>query len=125
MQTVINYDMPSELALYLHRVGRTARAGEKGRSISLVGEGDRAMLKAAMKRSDEDKVRHRLVPAENLKSMRDRLEVIKGEVAEVLKEEVEEKAVCSDISECAVYGSVYASYLLHRSAVPRWNSIRG
>jgi ATP-dependent RNA helicase DDX27 len=31
IETVINYDMPSQLAQYLHRVGRTARAGEKGR----------------------------------------------------------------------------------------------
>jgi superfamily II DNA/RNA helicase len=29
--TVINYDMPGQLAQYLHRVGRTARAGTKGR----------------------------------------------------------------------------------------------
>ena len=33
IQTVINYDMPSELAQYLHRVGRTARAGMKGRFV--------------------------------------------------------------------------------------------
>jgi superfamily II DNA/RNA helicase len=31
IETVINYDMPGQLAQYLHRVGRTARAGEKGR----------------------------------------------------------------------------------------------
>jgi ATP-dependent RNA helicase DDX27 len=31
VETVINYDMPSQLAQYLHRVGRTARAGKKGR----------------------------------------------------------------------------------------------
>ena len=35
VQTVINYDMPSQLAQYLHRVGRTARAGEKGRWVRL------------------------------------------------------------------------------------------
>jgi ATP-dependent RNA helicase DDX27 len=31
IHTVINYDMPGQLAQYLHRVGRTARAGEEGR----------------------------------------------------------------------------------------------
>ena len=31
IETVINYDMPGQLAQYLHRVGRTARAGQKGR----------------------------------------------------------------------------------------------
>lgn len=33
IETVINYDMPGQLAQYLHRVGRTARAGEKGRYV--------------------------------------------------------------------------------------------
>ena len=31
IETVVNYDMPGQLAQYLHRVGRTARAGGKGR----------------------------------------------------------------------------------------------
>lgn len=33
VETVINYDMPGQLAQYTHRVGRTARAGRKGRSV--------------------------------------------------------------------------------------------
>lgn len=37
---VINYDLPRDPADYVHRVGRTARAGRKGTSISLVGVRD-------------------------------------------------------------------------------------
>ena len=33
VETVINYDMPAQHAQYLHRVGRTARAGKKGRYV--------------------------------------------------------------------------------------------
>ena len=33
---VINYDMPTSLASYTHRVGRTARAGSKGRATTLI-----------------------------------------------------------------------------------------
>lgn len=33
VETVINYDMPGQLAQYLHRVGRTARAGQRGRLV--------------------------------------------------------------------------------------------
>lgn len=33
IKTIINYDMPGQLAQYLHRVGRTARAGQKGRYV--------------------------------------------------------------------------------------------
>jgi ATP-dependent RNA helicase DDX27 len=31
IETVINYDMPGQIEQYVHRVGRTARAGKKGR----------------------------------------------------------------------------------------------
>ena len=33
---VINYDVPNQELLYFHRIGRTARAGAKGRAITLV-----------------------------------------------------------------------------------------
>ncbi len=33
---VINYDLPFDNEIYIHRIGRTARAGAKGRAISLV-----------------------------------------------------------------------------------------
>lgn len=33
---VINYDVPYEVEDYVHRIGRTARAGEDGMSITLV-----------------------------------------------------------------------------------------
>jgi ATP-dependent RNA helicase DeaD len=42
---VINYDMPEEPNMYFHRVGRTARAGEKGTSISLVSREDHDIFK--------------------------------------------------------------------------------
>ncbi|GAB7346429.1 hypothetical protein MBLNU457_5126t1 [Dothideomycetes sp. NU457] len=37
---VINYDIPRDADDYIHRVGRTARAGRRGVSISLVGQRD-------------------------------------------------------------------------------------
>ncbi|EME88242.1 uncharacterized protein MYCFIDRAFT_159470 [Pseudocercospora fijiensis CIRAD86] len=37
---VINYDLPRNPDDYIHRVGRTARAGRKGMAISLVGQRD-------------------------------------------------------------------------------------
>ena len=37
---VINYDMPDDPLMYFHRVGRTARAGKKGTSISLISRED-------------------------------------------------------------------------------------
>jgi ATP-dependent RNA helicase RhlB len=37
---VVNYDLPAEAENYVHRIGRTARAGKTGRAIALVGEQD-------------------------------------------------------------------------------------
>jgi superfamily II DNA/RNA helicase len=38
---VINFDLPGDHDVYVHRVGRTGRAGRRGVGITLVGEGDR------------------------------------------------------------------------------------
>ncbi|KAI0639386.1 DEAD-domain-containing protein [Trametes polyzona] len=94
IETVINYDMPGQLAQYLHRVGRTARAGKKGRSVTLVGEADRKLLKAAIKHSSsEDQVRHRQVPPEVVAKWSQKLDSLKGEISEILQEEKEEKHI--------------------------------
>jgi ATP-dependent RNA helicase DeaD len=41
---VINYDMPEDVETYVHRVGRTARAGRTGEAITFVAEGDLEMF---------------------------------------------------------------------------------
>jgi superfamily II DNA/RNA helicase len=41
---VINYHLPNDLENYLHRVGRTARAGRKGLVINLVTERDAPLM---------------------------------------------------------------------------------
>ncbi len=46
---VINFDMPEDLDTYVHRVGRTARAGRSGTAITFVGQYDIEMF---------DKLRH-------------------------------------------------------------------
>lgn len=38
--TVINYDIPRDPDVYIHRVGRTARAGRKGDAVTFVGQRD-------------------------------------------------------------------------------------
>ena len=38
---VINYDAPHDAEDYVHRIGRTARAGRQGSAITLIGERDR------------------------------------------------------------------------------------
>jgi ATP-dependent RNA helicase RhlE len=42
---VVNYDVPREHETYLHRIGRTGRAGERGRAITFVPPEQRSALK--------------------------------------------------------------------------------
>lgn len=46
VELVINYDVPRNPDDYVHRVGRTARAGRKGEAITLVGQRDVALFLA-------------------------------------------------------------------------------
>jgi len=41
---VVNYDLPLVAADYIHRIGRTGRAGLAGRAVSLFSPGERALL---------------------------------------------------------------------------------
>jgi ATP-dependent RNA helicase DDX49/DBP8 len=43
---VVNAELPRNVVSYIHRVGRTARAGRRGRAVSLVAETDVALVQA-------------------------------------------------------------------------------
>ena len=54
---VINYDFPNQIEDYIHRIGRTGRAGDHGESISFIvqGEEDTRLIDeliTAMKRAE-------------------------------------------------------------------------
>jgi ATP-dependent RNA helicase DDX47/RRP3 len=44
VDVVINYDVPTSSKDYIHRVGRTARAGRSGKSITIVTQYDVEMM---------------------------------------------------------------------------------
>ncbi|KAI8811726.1 P-loop containing nucleoside triphosphate hydrolase protein [Cladochytrium replicatum] len=92
IKTVINYDMPKMYSQYVHRVGRTARANLMGRSISLVTEADRKIMKMAIKNAKEP-VKHRIIPPEIITKYQDKVNELTDRLAEVLKYEKEEKAI--------------------------------
>ncbi|MDG2000290.1 MAG: DEAD/DEAH box helicase [Alphaproteobacteria bacterium] len=46
---IINYDMPNESEIYIHRIGRTARAGKSGIAISLCDVSEKRKLKSIEK----------------------------------------------------------------------------
>lgn len=46
LDMVINYDLPQDCENYVHRIGRTARAGNTGKAITLASEGTARQLDA-------------------------------------------------------------------------------
>ncbi len=67
---VINYHLPKEMENYLHRVGRTARAGRKGLVVNLVTERDHSLisrLKSGGKVSLDKKLAHKPKPEKTAK----------------------------------------------------------
>ncbi|KAJ2023385.1 nucleolar DEAD-box protein required for synthesis of 60S ribosomal subunit [Coemansia sp. S85] len=91
IDTVINYTMPTQFPQYLHRIGRTARAGRSGRAITLIGETDRKMLKLAVKNSPKDKIKQRVVPNETLNKYRSKVDDLVDQVKDIIAEERQEK----------------------------------
>jgi len=82
---VINYDLPDSVENYVHRIGRTGRAGKEGTAISLIHSFDRRKL-----REIENHVRQRLeicslptraqIEAKYLEKLKDKLrEALIGE----------------------------------------------
>jgi ATP-dependent RNA helicase DDX27 len=94
IDTVINYEAPASYEIYLHRVGRTARAGRLGRAITLAGEPDRKIVKTALKAVKQSgKIVSRVLQPDKVAALGQKLEELEDEVEEVLKEEKEEKAM--------------------------------
>ena len=93
VRTVVNASMPHSLRQYIHRVGRTARAGRRGLAVSLVGESERRLLRRIVS-SGSTNLRSRLVPSTVVNTLFARIEGLSDEISAVLRQEKEEKLVC-------------------------------
>ncbi|XP_011045064.1 PREDICTED: DEAD-box ATP-dependent RNA helicase 28 isoform X2 [Populus euphratica] len=92
VQTVINYACPRDLTSYIHRVGRTARAGREGYAVTFVTDNDRSLLKAIAKRAGS-KLRSRIVAEQSIIKWSQIIEKMENQVADVLQQEREERAI--------------------------------
>lgn len=54
IQLVVNYDVPHDAEDYVHRIGRTARAGSEGSAVTLVSEKDQHAFKSIEKFLEKD-----------------------------------------------------------------------
>jgi ATP-dependent RNA helicase DeaD len=59
---VINYDMPDDLHTYIHRIGRTGRAGKEGIAVSFVTSEEEYLVREFERRVEGMKIEKREVP---------------------------------------------------------------
>ncbi|XWS24500.1 hypothetical protein CRYUN_Cryun28dG0108300 [Craigia yunnanensis] len=92
VQTVINYACPRDITSYVHRVGRTARAGREGYAVTFVTDNDRSLLKAIAKRIGS-KLKSRIIAEQSIAKWSQKIEEMEDKVAEVIEEERAERAL--------------------------------
>ena len=93
VETVINYEAPQSHEIYLHRVGRTARAGRSGRACTIAAEPDRKVVKAAVKagKAQGAKIASRVIDTSIADDWAQQASDLADEIDEVLQEEKIEK----------------------------------
>lgn len=82
--------MPATLQHYIHRVGRTARAGRGGVSVSLAGEQERSLVKDVIKQA-KNPVKNRIIPPDIIEKYNKKLQSLEPDVEQILQEEANEK----------------------------------
>jgi len=92
VENVINFEMPKDLSTYVHRVGRTARAGRGGRAVTLTSEKQRMLTKEVLKKSKHN-VKSRTIPEKVIEDMKDRILDLEQDIEHVIQQEKAEKAM--------------------------------
>lgn len=92
VKTVINFTMPPTMQHYIHRVGRTARAGRGGVSVSLAGENERNLVKDIIKQA-KNPVKSRLIPIDIIEKYQTKLSALEPDVDRILSEEKAEREI--------------------------------
>jgi ATP-dependent RNA helicase DDX27 len=92
IEYVVNYTIPTQIERYVHRVGRTARAGRPGVAISIIGAAHEKQIKRKMVKNSKGTVVPKLVvPPELLGKARAMVEAFDAQVQADIKAEEEAK----------------------------------
>ncbi|KAL5205189.1 hypothetical protein ABZP36_033398 [Zizania latifolia] len=90
VRTVINFACPRDVKIYLHRVGRTARAGREGYAVTFVTDDDRSLLKAIAKKTGSQ-LKSRIVAEKPVAECAKLIEQLENEISAIIQEEREER----------------------------------
>nr|XP_051186807.1 DEAD-box ATP-dependent RNA helicase 28 [Lolium perenne] len=92
VRTVINFACPRDVTTYLHRVGRTARAGREGYAVTFVTDDDRSLLKAIAKKAGSQ-LKSRIVAEKPVADCAKLIEQLEHQISNIILEEREEMAL--------------------------------
>ena len=115
---VVNYDIPYDTETYVHRIGRTGRAGRKGTAILFVAPRERRMLRAIEQATRQPIEQMRLPTLRDIADKR--IEQFKAQLVETLDgedisfyRELVDKLIAEEIGEAADIAAAIA-HLLYR-----------
>jgi superfamily II DNA/RNA helicase len=75
VDVVMNYDAPFKVSTYIHRAGRTARAGRSGKTVTLVLGDEVKRFKAMLRKADNSFVSPILVSRAKMEGLTERFKV--------------------------------------------------
>lgn len=93
IDVVINYEAPQTPEIYVHRVGRTARAGRRGTALTLAAEPERKVVKSVVKagKAQGAKIISRAVDPAEADRWQAEFDGLAQEIEEIIQEEKEER----------------------------------
>lgn len=95
LDLVFNFDVPQEIDYYVHRIGRTGRAGKEGLSITLITPRQRYVIQTLEKLTKAEITRQSMPSPEEIQDVRfkhlslDLINTLEKDVPEQLKRQVE------------------------------------
>jgi ATP-dependent RNA helicase DDX27 len=87
IETVINMHIPEEINKLRHRIGRTARAGQQGISISLCNDEERTLIRKSIKKNNTSLS----LDKQKLEECTKTLENVMSTVKQIIKDEIVDK----------------------------------